>query len=323
MKNIRVGTVQFQHLANDKAHNLGIIASFTAAAAARAVRILAFPEMCITGYWHVRNLGKDELAALAEPVPAGPSSRVLLALAAQYAMAIGAGLLERAATGEIFNSYVVALPDGSMHCHRKLHAFESVHIASGDRYTVFDTPWGVRVGVLICWDNNLIENARATALLGADVLLAPHQTGGCISRSPHAMGPIDPVLWRQRDTDPAAIEAEFRGPKGREWLLRWLPARAHDNGFFILFSNGVGEDDGEVRTGNAMIIDPYGRILDETCKAADRLVVADLDLELLPLCTGRRWIRGRRPQLYRSLIEPQGHELDPRQARFSDLPVTR
>mgnify|MGYP002065198404 CR=1 FL=1 len=59
-------------------------------------------------------------------------------------------------------------------------------------------------------------------------------------------------------------------------LMRWLPARAHDNGLFLLFSNGVGIDD-EVRTGNAMIIDPYGRIIAETWRAADEMVVADLD----------------------------------------------
>jgi hypothetical protein len=29
---------------------------------------------------------------------------------------------------------------------------------------------------------------RATALLSADILIAPHQTGGCYSRSPHATG---------------------------------------------------------------------------------------------------------------------------------------
>lgn len=48
----------------------------------------------------------------------------------------------------------------------------------------------MRVGVLICWDNNLVENVRATALLGAEVLIAPHQTGGTHSRSPHGMKPI-------------------------------------------------------------------------------------------------------------------------------------
>ncbi|MDQ0473179.1 nitrilase family protein [Labrys wisconsinensis] len=321
MASLRCGSVQFRHRADDKAYNLARIAAFAAEAATKGVRILAFPEMCITGYWHVRNLGRDALEALAEPVPDGPSIQAVAALARTHGMAIGAGLIERGADGRLFNSYAVCLPDGTVHCHRKLHAFESPHIASGDSYTVFATPFGVRAGILICWDNNLVENARATALLGADVLIAPHQTGGCASRSPHAMGLIDPALWARREEDPAAIEAEFRGPKGREWLLRWLPARAHDNGLFLLFSNGVGEDDGEVRTGNAMILDPYGRILAETSAPADRLVVADLDLELLPLSTGRRWIRGRRPELYGLLTRRLGHEVDPRQARFSTAAV--
>jgi predicted amidohydrolase len=320
---LRAATVQFRHRAGDKPYNLSRIRHFTAAAAADGVRILAFPEMCITGYWHVRNLDRDAITALAEPVPDGPSVQVLRDLAVQHGMAIGAGLVEAGGDGRFYNSYAVCLPDGTVHCHRKLHAFESDHIASGNRYTVFDTPWGVRLGVLICWDNNLVENARATALLGAEILLAPHQTGGCASRSPHAMGLIDPELWHRRHEDPAAIEAEFAGPKGRGWLMRWLPTRAHDNGMFLLFSNGVGEDDGEVRTGNAMVLDPYGRILAETGVADDAMVVADLDLDLLPLSTGQRWIRGRRPELYGLLTERQGHELDPRQARFSPEPVVR
>ncbi|WP_342240435.1 nitrilase family protein [Inquilinus sp. OTU3971] len=320
---LRAATVQFRHQADDKAYNLSRIRHFTEAAAAQGVKILVFPEMCITGYWHVRNLGRDAIAALAEPVPDGLSVQAVRDLAAEHGVAIGAGLVEAGGDGRFYNSYAVCLPDGSVHCHRKLHAFESDHIASGSRYTVFDTPWGVRLGVLICWDNNLVENARATALLGAEILLAPHQTGGCASRSPHAMGLIDPALWHRRHQDPAVIETEFAGPKGRGWLMRWLPARAHDNGMFLLFSNGVGEDDGEVRTGNAMVLDPYGRILAETGVADDAMVVADLDLDLLPLSTGRRWMRGRRPELYGLLTVRQGHEFDPRQARFSPDPVVR
>lgn len=318
---LRCATAQFNHRANDKRANLAIIERLVREAAADGVRILAFPEMCITGYWHVRNLGREALDALAEPVPGGPSLNAVAALAVECGMSIGVGLIEKAPDRQLYNSYAVCQPDGTTHCHRKLHAFENEHIASGDRYTVFDTPWNVRCGILICWDNNLVENARITALMGADILISPHQTGGCASRSPHAMGLIDPLLWERRREDPAAIEAEFRGPKGREWLLRWLPARAHDNGMFVLFSNGVGEDDGEVRTGNAMILDPYGRILAETWAAEDRLVLADLDLDLLPLCTGRRWIRGRRPELYEPILRRLGHEMDPRQARFSSAPV--
>jgi predicted amidohydrolase len=134
------------------------------------------------------------------------------------------------------------------HTADRLHALaEHEAIASGSSYTVFDTPWDVWMGVLICWDNNLVENVLATALLGATVLLAPHQTGGTNSRSPHGMKPIPAEIWERRATNPAAVEEGFNGPNGRGWLLRRLPARAHDNGMFVLFSNGVGRDDDEFR----------------------------------------------------------------------------
>ncbi len=320
---LKLGTVQFHHRANDKAYNLSVVERFARQAAATGVKILAFPEMCVTGYWHVRNLGRSDLDALAESVPHGASTRRVMALARDLDVAIGFGLIERGEDGRLFNSYVFCQPDGSYACHRKLHAFENEHIASGDRFTVIDSPLGVRIGILICYDNNLVENVRSTALLGADVLIAPHQTGGCDSRSPFAMGLIDPKLWRERESNPQAVEAEFRGPKGREWLLRWLPSRAHDNGLFLMFSNGVGEDDGEVRTGNAMIVDCYGRILAETWLAKDMLVVAEADLDLLPKCTGRRWLRARRPELYSVLTKRFGDEVSAREARFSDEPVGR
>ena len=316
MKNIRVASVQFQHAPGDKPANLGRIKTFVEQAAARRVELIAFPEMCITGYWHVRNLPREEVDALAEPVPEGPSTGLLLSLSREHGMTVGAGLIERAEDGSLYNSYVVAMPDGRTACHRKLHAFEGPHMKSGDAYTVFDIPQGCRVGVLICYDNNIIENARMTALMGAEILLAPHQTGGCRSRSPRAMGAIDPALWQRRGEHPAAIEAELRGPKGRGWLMRWLPSRAHDNGMFLVFSNGVGVDDDEVRTGNAMILDPYGEILVETCQADDDMVVADLDAEVLPTSSGRRWLKARRPELYKPLCVPTGTERDTRSVRF-------
>ena len=206
--------------------------------------------------------------------------------------------------GKLFPSWErLVLPEGG---------FES-----GKDFTVFDTELGVKLGILICYDNNIIENARITALKGADILLAPHQTGGVESKSPYAMGLIDPELWHNRRNNPEAIEKELNGEKGRGWLMRWLPSRAHDNGMFICFSNGVGYDDGEIRTGNAMIIDPYGRILNETSKPDDDMVIADLDPGLLPECSGRRWMRGRKPDLYDEITNKKGNHLDARLARFS------
>ncbi len=316
MKDIRSASVQFNHVAGDKGHNMSKICAFAAEAHAKQVDLLVFPEMCVTGYWHVRNLSRQEVESLAEPVPSGPSTQELLSLSSRYGMTIGAGLIELADEGTLYNTYVVAMPDGKMARHRKLHCFISEHMASGNEYTVFDIPQGVRIGVLICYDNNIGENVRITALKGAEILLAPHQTGGCDSPSPRCMGKIDLQLWKNRENDPESIEAEFRGPKGREWLMHWLPARAHDNGMFLVYSNGVGIDDDEVRTGNAMILDPYGDILAETWKAKDDMVVADLKASLLDMCTGQRWIKSRRPNLYKALIISTGQEEDTRKVRF-------
>ena len=319
MRNIRVASVQFEHSAGDKEANFAKIRRFVREAAAQKVEIVAFPECCITGYWFMRRQTREGLIALAEPVPDGPSTRALLELSREHHMTIGAGLVEVDRAGAMHNTYVVAMPDGNWRLHRKIHAFEHDDIIPGSEFTVFDTPHGCRVGVLICYDCNINENVRITALMGAEILLAPHQTGGCSTKNPHLMGLIERRVWENRHDDPQAIEAELKGDKGRGWLMRWLPSRAHDNGMFLVFSNGVGIDDDEVRTGNAMVLDPYGRILAETWKAEDAMVMADLDGSLLEHSTGRRWITTRRPELYGPLTVPTGKERDTRSVRFDEV----
>jgi predicted amidohydrolase len=315
-KIVKAAAVQFNHRASDKAYNISKIKHFVEEASKQGVEILVFPEMCITGYWHVPGLSRQEIADLAEAIPDGPSSQTLLELSRKYNMIIGAGLIEQAGE-KLYNTYAVALPDGQIKTHRKIHAFESEYISSGSEHTVFDTPSGVKLGVLICYDNNLPENNRIMALKGVDVLLAPHQTGGTASLTSGGMRLIDPALWENREQDPEAIENEFKGPSGRKWLMKWLPTRAWDNGYFIIFSNGVGLDNGEIRTGNAMIIDPDGEIVAETWKARDEMVTAELNLEKLNNCNGRRKLRGRRPELYKLLTVATGKEVDPIRARFT------
>ena len=319
MKPITAAAVQFNHRPGDRAYNLGRVETLSEQAKQRGAALAVFPEMCLTGYWHVRNLSESQCRELAEKIEGGPSTQTLLGLAKKHGMTIGAGLIEDGEDGKLYNSYVVAMPDGRVAVHRKLHCFISGHLSSGNQYTVFDIPQGARVGVLICYDNNIGENVRMNALLGAEILLAPHQTGGCDSPSPHCMGVIDTKLWDERHDNPDAIETEFRGPKGRQWLHRWLPARAHDNGLFLIFSNGVGVDDNEVRTGNSMILGPYGETLAETWKADDDIVVADLDPSIQTTSTGRRWLKSRRPELYGLLAEPTGNEQDTRIVRFAKM----
>src|SRR5438552_3818996 len=121
MRDIRVAAVQFQHAPSDKSYNLARVREFVGAAARSNVEIIAFPEMCLTGYWHVRKLSRESVEALAEAVPDGPCAQELLRLSWEHGMTIGAGLIERAIDGRLYNAYVVAMPDGQWAVHRKLH----------------------------------------------------------------------------------------------------------------------------------------------------------------------------------------------------------
>ena len=104
MKHIKAASVQFNHLPGDTEANLDKVRSFVEEAATQEVDLIAFPEMCLTGYWHVRNLSKTEIESLAEPVPEGPSTQALLKLAAEKKMTIGVGLIEISDDGNLYNS---------------------------------------------------------------------------------------------------------------------------------------------------------------------------------------------------------------------------
>src|SRR5688500_3788685 len=112
---LRVASVQFESAPADKEANFRKIEAFATQAAAQGVRLVVFPECCISGYWFIRNLPVDQLAALAEPIPSGPSTQRLRALAQQHNITVGAGWLEAGEAGVFHNSYVVALPDGTVH----------------------------------------------------------------------------------------------------------------------------------------------------------------------------------------------------------------
>ena len=144
MKDTKVASVQFEHQPGDKEANLAKVRRFAAEAAGQGAELVVCPEMCVTGYWFLRDLSRAELDVLAEPVPDGPTTLELLGLAREHCISVGAGFLERSDEGDLFNSYVVAMPDGSHVCHRKLHAFVNENVSSGSEFTVFDLPSGNR-----------------------------------------------------------------------------------------------------------------------------------------------------------------------------------
>ena len=193
-------------------------------------------------------------------------------------------------------------PRGLHHQLSKLHTFITPYFSPGDTYNVIDV-LGVKVGFLICYDNNLPENVRITTLLGAEVILMPHVTG-CLPSTMPGRGTVDPALWENRHRDPVRLRREFQGPKGRGWLMRWLPARAWENGIYAVFSNPIGVDDDTIKPGLAMILDPFGEVLAESQALDDDVVVALLTAEKIAQSSGRRYLRARRPELYGKLVEP-------------------
>jgi (R)-amidase len=304
MRELKIGAAQFEARDADKEYNLGRIAELTAQAAARGADLVSFHECSIPGYTFLEDLSRSEVEALAEPVPGGPSTQRLVEIARAHGVALAAGLVEQDG-GQLYNCYAVVSPDGFVAKHRKIHTFISTLLTCGDRYTVFDL-LGCKFGILTCYDNNLVENVRLTAMLGAEIILMPHVTG-CLPSPMPGRGTVDAQVWHNRERDPARCRQEFDGPKGRGWLLRWLPARAYENGVFAIYTNPIGVEGGTIKPGGSLILDPFGEILAECRALGDEVVVATLDPEKIKLASGQSYIRARRPELYGAMTVPNPH----------------
>lgn len=300
MQDLKVATAQFENRSSDKQYNLSVISELSAKAAGMGADVVAFHECSVTGYSHIRHMSKDELWDLAEPIPDGPSIKSLTAIARQSNIVVLAGLFERGADGKIYKACVCVDKDGLVAKYRKIHPFINPHITPGNEYVVFDL-YGWKCGILICYDNNIIENVRATALLGADIIFMPHVTMCTPSTRPGA-GFVDPALWERRESDPTSLRLEFDGLKGRAWLMKWLPARAYDNGIYAVFSNPIGMDGDQLKNGCSMILDPFGDIIAECRMLGDDIALATLTPDKLEKAGGHRYRMARKPELYKDIV---------------------
>lgn len=300
MEKIRIATAQFEHKSNDKAYNLSIIDNLSKLAASQRAKMIAFHECSVTGYTFARHLSKSQMLELAELIPGGDSIKALTQIAKKNNIAILAGLFEKDKDDNLFKAYVCVDKDGLIAKHRKLHPFINPHLTAGDQYTVFEFE-GWKCGILICYDNNVIENVRATALLGANMIFMPHVTMCTPSTRPGA-GFVDAELWNNKNNNAEALRKEFDGPKGKEWLMKWLPARAYDNSVYAVFSNPIGMDDDQLKNGCSMIIDPFGDVIAECTSLNDEFVIGELTPEKLTSAGGFRYTQARRPELYKDII---------------------
>ena len=111
---------------------------------------------------------------IAEPVP-GPTTKRLGELARNYGMYIVASLGERDSNA-IYNAAVLIDRQGRVagRYHKVYLPREEIEagVTPGDSYPVFDTDFG-RIGMMICWDVQYVDPARALAVQGAEIIFMP------------------------------------------------------------------------------------------------------------------------------------------------------
>lgn len=298
-KNLKIAVAQFQPKDGDKTYNLAVIEKLTKRAKEAGADIISFHELSVTAYTYLKNLDRNEIFDIAEKLPDGESCKKLMGISLKYEIPILAGLVENE-LDKIYNTYVCVSGNELVARFRKLHPFISEYMSPGNEYVTFDL-MGWKCGILICYDNNVIENVRATALLGADIIFAPHVTC-CTPSAMPGRGYVDDVYWKNRYEDPTTLHNEFDGPKGRGWLMRWLPARAYDNAVYYIYTNPIGYDGEHLKNGNSMILDPYGEVLTEIKNFEDEIAVATITPDKLKLAGGYRYRTARRPELYKDII---------------------
>jgi predicted amidohydrolase len=113
-------------------------------------------------------------ADVSETIP-GPTTQRLGQLAQRLHSYVVAGIYERNAS-VIYNTAVLIGRNGEfVGKYRKTHLpYEEVDggITPGDSYPVFSTDFG-KVGLMVCWDVQFPEPARALAAQGAEIILLP------------------------------------------------------------------------------------------------------------------------------------------------------
>jgi len=247
--------------------NLRKAEAWISEASRRGSDIICFPEMNITGYDVDAGLRRS-----AEPLPGAISER-LCAMARRHATVILAGLAEQAADGGVFASHVVAAPEGWRGVYRKLHIAppESAVFTAGRNVPVFDAA-GIRFGIELCYDAHFPDLSTRLALQGVHAIFMPHAS-------------------------PRGTPEEKRA----SWM-RHLPARAFDNGVFVVACNQTGDNGaGMVFPGVALVFGPDGRLIAADAAGREGLLLATLDAELLAAVRRhpmRYFLPHRRPELY-------------------------
>ena len=281
---LKIAGVQFGgHV--DKDVNLATATRLIREAARRGAQIICPPELFSTIYFCVET--RPEYFDWAEPIP-GPTTDRMAALARETGTVLICPIFERTEDGLFYNSAAVLGPDGGLigkyrkssipFMDRGLSAEprgnEKFYFRPGDLgFPTFPTPFGVRIGILICYDRHFPEAARILGLGGAEVVFVPTVTSG-----------MTRYLW----------DLELR-------------AHAVTNIYYVCGVNKVGVDVGgssRNHFGSSLIANPRGEIIAQANDSGEDMAIADIDVSVIPeLRAMWGYYRDRRPDLYGALAE--------------------
>ena len=175
-RDLLVGVAQWLSAPGEPRQNLSIALGMIEGAAARGVELLVLPELWSCGY-DPETLAEDARRD-AEPRE-GPRSQRLADAARRHNLFLAAGSVpELGDDGQIHDTALVFDPHGRLRAwHRKAHLYrptlEHTVFVPGDRLTTFEDPVLGKVGLVVGFDGDFPEVARALALRGARLVLAP------------------------------------------------------------------------------------------------------------------------------------------------------
>jgi predicted amidohydrolase len=258
---MRIALAQAAGTPGDVAANLADVRRFAGEAAEREARLLVLPECFLTGY----NIGAERLTALAE-APEGPAEHELRAISADTGVAVVCGTAQR--DGDVVRNVAVFADRGTtLVTAEKSHLFGEVDrsaFAAADGLPAVAEVDGIPVGILICFDVEFPEAARALALRGAQLIAVPTSLMA-----------------------PAHVVAEVL-----------VPARAVENQIFVAYANRVGRE-GELRyVGRSCVAGPNG-LLVAAGGDENQLLIVDLDFTAIDHSrASHHYLSERRPAVY-------------------------
>ncbi|GGC52062.1 carbon-nitrogen hydrolase family protein [Chelatococcus reniformis] len=285
-RRFRAAAVQTLARLGDLDHNIAIARAYVEDAVRQQAELIVFPECMDTGYLfdspaHCRDL--------AETVPDGRFVSALAQMAREHGVYIASGITEwDAAKSKIFNSGVMFGRNGEVACHyhkQFLATHDQNWFEFGERgCPVVDTDLG-RIGLLICFDGRIPEIFRSMAMQGAEVI-------------------VDMANFFAMD------QADM-----------WGPARAYENGVWLVAATKSGYERSIYYPGGSMIVDPRGRVLSKVPYDTHGLAIADVDPALAgdkSIYAANDKIADRRPDTYGILAAP--YEATP-VYRIADKPL--